>query len=947
MCFKPDNRIQMWLKVSSCRFFTLVLVCFSVLVVGEVRADSGSSSSNYEKALTAQAEGELQKAIIHLKNELQSNPSNVSARLLLGRIYIDKGDGTSAERELTQARRQGVDKIIVVPLLGEALLLQDVPQRVIDEVLPGYGDDRVEAEIQVLRGRAYLGLQKPLQAEEAFLLAIQKNPNDLKAYVGLASVKANQQLYTEALDYIRQAQTINPTDKQVLTTLADIQRLTGNIDDALANYSRAIAQDGENGSARLNRAGMLIDLGRIEEAEEDVVYVLSRAPFNPKAKYLQAELLFHKGDREAANTALVDAASILSRIEPASLSSRREVAMLSGMVAFRRMAYEEAVKRFETYVSLTPGDNQGLRLLSAALIRQGNLSGAVDHLRNVIVSEPDSAAAHSLLGQAYFGLGDLTYALDALERSVSIDPNMVDSHIYLGRVYQARGQTDLAIASYAETASRVTDRRGLESLMASTYLDAGRGKEALAIIQPLLDADPDDAQAHNLAGLALGYMGDKEEAIRHFVLASDLDPASPEASLNLAKLYLGTGAIDEAAARFRIVLKRDARNIEALLGMGQVAASRQQAEKAAGWFNRARVAAPENPASWVYLINLKGAQDDYKGAIALAEDFLKQYPEHYMIRRALGLAQVKANKLTDATQSYEILTDTAPDRGEAYYQLAVVRQMAGDTLGARKNLTNAIVWDTENTQAYIALIQLEAKEGNLDRVELLEKELRALSPDLADAAVGQAYLAARQGNKAMAVYRNGLARDKNSWVMTSGLFQSYLATGNYPDAIQLMESWRRKFPDHMDANVLLASSYLRAGEYMKATSAYEKLLVAYPENPGFLNDLAWAYQQTGDERALEIAEKAYKIAPQSPSVADTYGWILLEKGQADKALPILREAQLRDAGNPVIQYHMAAVLEALGRKAESLKAVRKALQMSTAFPGVDDARALENRLGGS
>jgi Tfp pilus assembly protein PilF len=50
------------------------------------------------------------------------------------------------------------------------------------------------------------------------------------------------------------------------------------------------------------------------------------------------------------------------------------------------------------------------------------------------------------------------------------------------------------------------------------------------------------------------------------------------------------------------------------------------------------------------------------------------------------------------------------------------------------------------------------------------------------------------------------------------------------------------------------------------------------------------YQQVKDKRATEIAERAYKLKPDNPAVADTLGWILVEQGSATRAVQVLQKA---------------------------------------------------------
>ena len=74
--------------------------------------------------------------------------------------------------------------------------------------------------------------------------------------------------------------------------------------------------------------------------------------------------------------------------------------------------------------------------------------------------------------------------------------------------------------------------------------------------------------------------------------------------------------------------------------------------------------------------------------------------------------------------------------------------------------------------------------------------------------------------------------------------------------------------------------------------------------PAALNNLAWLYYERKDPRALEIAKKAYELAPNSAPIADTYGWILVEKGEIAKGIEILSKAVQLAPDNKEIADHL-------------------------------------------
>jgi Tfp pilus assembly protein PilF len=107
------------------------------LVAGSAGCDDTSLTvaERLQRADEYRSSGDLTAAIIEIKNALQKNPESAAARFLLGEIYVDIGDGASAEKELVVARDLGIDRESVLKPLGRAWLLQQKFIEVLEQIL--------------------------------------------------------------------------------------------------------------------------------------------------------------------------------------------------------------------------------------------------------------------------------------------------------------------------------------------------------------------------------------------------------------------------------------------------------------------------------------------------------------------------------------------------------------------------------------------------------------------------------------------------------------------------------------------------------------------------------------------------------------------------------------------------------------------------------------------
>src|SRR5690606_30656222 len=109
-----------------------------------------------------------------------------------------------------------------------------------------------------------------------------------------------------------------------------------------------------------------------------------------------------------------------------------------------------------------------------------------------------------------------------------------------------------------------------------------------------------------------------------------------------------------------------------------------------------------------------------------------------------------------------------------------------------------------------------------------------------------------------------------------------LADGNGKAGERKLKEWLTLRPEDVSARMYLAEHYMKDGRAKEAAEHYEILVRYHPGNSVALNNLAWCYSLLNDQRAVQTAERALVLAPQSPEIMDTAGWVLVEAGQFSK-----------------------------------------------------------------
>jgi Tfp pilus assembly protein PilF len=211
--------------------------------------------------------------------------------------------------------------------------------------------------------------------------------------------------------------------------------------------------------------------------------------------------------------------------------------------------------------------------------------------------------------------------------------------------------------------------------------------------------------------------------------------------------------------------------------------------------------------------------------------------------------------------------------------------------------------------------------------------------------LARAYLLAARPEEAAAALRNALARDGNHYPAL--LMSATLASreGWSPELEATLARMKAIAPDESHAYLIEAEHLMQTRQEKKAARALEAAIARRPQDAVALNNLAWLYHTLRDDRALDVARRAYAIAGGRAEIADTYGWLLVESGRVPDGLQILR--QVGGPGAPEeIRLHLAQALARNGAVKEARQIAAELAAGPVGSKAVNGAQALLGRLGG-
>jgi Flp pilus assembly protein TadD len=144
------------------------------------------------------------------------------------------------------------------------------------------------------------------------------------------------------------------------------------------------------------------------------------------------------------------------------------------------------------------------------------------------------------------------------------------------------------------------------------------------------------------------------------------------------------------------------------------------------------------------------------------------------------------------------------------------------------------------------------------------------------------------------------------------LAQAYWQARQWDASVAVRKNWIEKNPNDVAMRMALGQAYTQLARFDDAIQTYRDIHALMPNNALALNNLAWLLQKTAPDEALQYAEQADKLVPGTPSIMDTLGWLVLERGDAGRAAGLFEAASQKVPDNPQYRYHLAQALHRTG-----------------------------------
>jgi tetratricopeptide (TPR) repeat protein len=386
--------------------------------------------------------------------------------------------------------------------------------------------------------------------------------------------------------------------------------------------------------------------------------------------------------------------------------------------------------------------------------------------------------------------------------------------------------------------------------------------------------------------------------------AQALDPNAFRWSYFLADVRRWQGNVEQTIAAFEAALRVDPDYVPALVALGEIRWEIGQADEAEALFARAMELNP-NAAALVGLGKIAAARQDFDAAVRHYEAALAQQPTATAIHYPLAMAYRGKGDM-DSAQTHALqrgdtrarVADPLLDRlvdlktgAEHHEKRGVAAGKAGNLERAVTELRAAVKASPENHAARLNLGTALALSGDLDAAIAQYREAIRLEPKSSQAHFNLAVLLAKRADVEAALdhFRQAVQLDPHYLTAHLGLADLAIQTGDLAAAAAHYGRVVEIEPRHRAARLGQAEALTRAGRYHEACQRLMQARDVLPEDVDLTHALARLLATCPDDalrdgpRALELALSAFQ-SRNSPRHAETVAMAYAELGDFAQAV---------------------------------------------------------------
>jgi tetratricopeptide (TPR) repeat protein len=748
----------------------------------------------------------------------------------------------------------------------------------------------------------------------------------------------------EALPLLKRAIDLGGPDADVYNTLGRAYYDDERDLDALAAFRKALELDDTRPPCWVNRALALRQLGRPDEAIDDLHQAIKLQADNAGAYYWLNMLT----DRNCTTSLGRDAAHQAARLAP----DNAEFLYNDGWCKGQANDWAGALAPLAHAAGLNPDDAGTVYELAVAQYNLDKFGEAAANFAKAAKLDPkDDRAAYWWGRSLAKSNGDQAVIEQAYRSAIERNPDYLDPHVSLGQLLGKRGQEDEAMAQFA-LAETIDDKNDwVFNAKGWALLRLKHPDAAIQAFKKAIELNPDAAENYlSLADLAADRQDDAT-ALANYQLAVQHGGTSAETFGRIGALHYRAGHFADAYQNYVKAHAKAPNDPAYLLRLGLMLALQQQPDQAAESFAQALATRPDLAEAVIkQALAVPEAEKALLAPVAEALNRLRNFvPAEKVSRRAieldhadaaawhdLGMALSWQKRQSEAIDAYQQAIKLAPDRPDAYADLGLLFLNQGAPDKAADMLRQAIAHQCKKVEVFNTLADLLHDQGKFSEAEGLQRQAIALAPQAIEQQIRLAHLQLQQGHldEAQASIKVAQTLAGNSDRADLHAIQGELAFHRKDWQAAADEGAKAVAldPGNPFNFALAGNAQLRLGQNQQALMSFQKAVALEPDDTAYLTRLLRIqYRLDLYADAEATITHLTKLKPNDPYVENIQGYVLLKEGKVAAANDLFRLIVKQVPHDANAYQSLADGLRAAGRLDEAEDANRQALALDAGF----------------
>lgn len=715
----------------------------------------------------------------------------------------------------------------------------------------------------LIEGNEALRLRLWLEAEKSFQKALEENPEDVLAYLGLAKAYVGQGNLDQAMEACAEAVNYQPSEAAVQVQSAELNLIALQLEEAVKHYQKAQELAPE-------RAGVKISLGKMH-------YVM--------------------GDLEAAREHLLAGVADITREGTARYYAE------AGKQLARYNWIGEAEVYYQQALNMSP-DPKVYVEFGQALSRVGKYEEAITAANQALKIDRWFYDAYSLLGKTYQVQGDMEKAIEMYRKAVSMNPTDPKLYIDLAKALQEHAGMEQAVAEMEERENTFSFLPGPRAGLIPLYFINGDAEAAIREYDHLVSYMPRRDTINVSQGYLYLDLGDYENAHDKFGEVLYENPGMISASTGLAKLFSVTGEYDQEIGERYLVSERTPLSSWPHLMLAQTNMKIGNLEKAEEEYLFGIHINTNWPASYMHLGNFYFSHARWDEALEAYQNAYDLNPRDTDALIKIGQTYWKKADLETSQRYFEEVTQQAPNDVKAHLALAQLNWLRGEADASIEIVDQIIEGSPTLLNDLEVIVDTLRMQGRMEKIdELYEAVFSASFPLASDfPAWAQLDLPDQEDDERAALFVGEPGEEQTQLMdIFRGATRFYVSQGDHEKAQTIAALNVDMYPDSAQARISQAELWILAGERETAVRMIQNGLLQVQDRGALYRWLANDAIKHGEfQKGENFLRKVKEVSPEDDEtlieLADLYRLreeyvsaesLLTENWSKEKSTPVL------------------------------------------------------------